>query len=113
MAKLHDFDQSGVYDLIVVDTPPTAHALDFLDAPRKLSEAIDSPAIDWFRKLQGEGGSRWSLVGAPAIAMPTGLGPSVLPLGLQLVGAPGDDDRLLRAAAWVEALLPSIGLPPI
>ena len=63
MAKLHDFDRSGQWDLIVVDTPPTAHALDFLDAPRKLSEAIDSPAIDWFRKLQGSGGSRWSLVG--------------------------------------------------
>jgi Asp-tRNA(Asn)/Glu-tRNA(Gln) amidotransferase A subunit family amidase len=57
--------------------------------------------------------SRWSLVGAPAIAIPTGLGPSGLPLGLQLVAAPGDDDRLLRAAAWVEARLPSIGLPQI
>jgi anion-transporting ArsA/GET3 family ATPase len=63
MAKLHDFDRSGNWDLVVVDTPPTAHALDFLDAPRKLSEAIDSPAIEWFRKLRGEGGSRWSLVG--------------------------------------------------
>ena len=63
MAKLHDFDRTGKWDLIVVDTPPTAHALDFLDAPRKLTEAIDSPAIEWFRKLQGEGGSRWSLVG--------------------------------------------------
>jgi anion-transporting ArsA/GET3 family ATPase len=63
MTKLHDFDKSGKYDLIVVDTPPTAHALDFLDAPRKLTEAIDSPAIEWFRKLQGEGGSRWSLIG--------------------------------------------------
>jgi anion-transporting ArsA/GET3 family ATPase len=63
MAKLHDFDRSGEWDLIVVDTPPTSHALDFLDAPRKLSEAIDSPAIEWFRKLQGEGGSRWSVVG--------------------------------------------------
>ena len=63
MAKLHDFDREGRYDTIVVDTPPTAHALDFLDAPRKLSEAIDSPAIEWFRKLQGQGGSRWSLVG--------------------------------------------------
>jgi anion-transporting ArsA/GET3 family ATPase len=63
MAKLHDFDRSGQWDLVVVDTPPTAHALDFLDAPRKLSEAIDSPAIEWFRKLRGEGGSRWSLVG--------------------------------------------------
>ncbi|HEX4420403.1 MAG TPA: ArsA-related P-loop ATPase [Kofleriaceae bacterium] len=63
MAKLHDFDKTGEWDLIVVDTPPTANALDFLDAPSKLSEAIDSPAIEWFRKLQGEGGSRWSLVG--------------------------------------------------
>ncbi len=63
MAKIHDFDREGAYDLIVVDTPPTAHALDFLDAPRKLTEAIDSPAVEWFRKLQGESGSRWSLVG--------------------------------------------------
>lgn len=63
MAKLHDFDQTGVWDTIIVDTPPTAHALDFLDAPRKLSEAIDSPAIDWFRKLQSGSGSGWSLVG--------------------------------------------------
>lgn len=63
MAKLHDFDQTGAWDTIVVDTPPTAHALDFLDAPRKLSEAIDSPAIEWFRKLQGGSGSGWSFVG--------------------------------------------------
>jgi anion-transporting ArsA/GET3 family ATPase len=63
MAKLHDFDATNQWDLIVVDTPPTAHALDFLDAPRKLSEAIDSPAIDWFRKLQGGSGSSWSIVG--------------------------------------------------
>jgi anion-transporting ArsA/GET3 family ATPase len=63
MAKLDEFDRQGIWDTIVVDTPPTAHALDFLDAPRKLSEAIDSPAIEWFRKLQGGSGSRWSLVG--------------------------------------------------
>ena len=52
----------GRWDTIVVDTPPTANALDFLDAPRKLAEAIDSPAVDWFRKLQGGSGG-WSLVG--------------------------------------------------
>lgn len=63
MTKLHDFDRSGEWELIVVDTPPTAHALDFLDAPRKLTEAIDSPAIEWFRKLQGGSGSGWSIVG--------------------------------------------------
>ena len=63
MAKLHDFDRTGEWELIVVDTPPTSHALDFLDAPRKLSEAIDSPAIEWFRRLRGQDSSRWSVVG--------------------------------------------------
>lgn len=63
LTKLQEFDATGQWDLIVVDTPPTAHALDFLDAPQKLTAAIDSPAIDWFRKMQGGGGSRWSIVG--------------------------------------------------
>ena len=55
--------------------------------------------------------TRWTLTGAPAITIPTGLGPSGLPLGLQLVGAPADDDRLVRAAMWAEAMLPSPGVP--
>jgi Asp-tRNA(Asn)/Glu-tRNA(Gln) amidotransferase A subunit family amidase len=50
--------------------------------------------------------SRWTFVGAPAIVIPTGLGPSGLPLGLQLVAARGADRRLLAAAAWAEWLLP-------
>lgn len=57
--------------------------------------------------------SRWSLTGAPAITIPTGLGPHGLPLGLQLVAAPGDDDRLLAAAMWAEARLPGIGAPDL
>lgn len=63
MAKLQEFDATGEWELIVVDTPPTAHALDFLDAPQKLTQAIDSPAIEWFRKMQGGSGSGWSVVG--------------------------------------------------
>ncbi len=57
--------------------------------------------------------TRWSLIGAPAIVIPSGLGPKRLPLGLQLVGAPGDDRRLIAAAAWCEAKVPWIGAPPI
>jgi Asp-tRNA(Asn)/Glu-tRNA(Gln) amidotransferase A subunit family amidase len=57
--------------------------------------------------------SRWSLVGAPAIVIPSGLGPQRLPLGLQLVAAPGDDRRLLAAAAWCEERVPPIGRPPL
>ena len=37
MAKLQEIDRAGRYDLVIVDTPPTAHALDFLDAPSKVA----------------------------------------------------------------------------
>ncbi len=48
MEKLQALRESGTYDLIVLDTPPTANALDFLDAPERMVEAIDSPAMRWF-----------------------------------------------------------------
>ncbi len=35
------------FDRIVLDTPPTSNALDFLDAPERLIEAIDSAAMRW------------------------------------------------------------------
>ncbi len=35
------------YDLIVLDTPPTSDALDFLDAPARLIETLDSAALRW------------------------------------------------------------------
>jgi anion-transporting ArsA/GET3 family ATPase len=63
LATLEEFERAEEYQLLVVDTPPTAHALDFLDAPQKLSSAIDSPAIEWFRKLRGQSSSGWSMVG--------------------------------------------------
>jgi anion-transporting ArsA/GET3 family ATPase len=40
--KLHELHESGDYDLIVVDTPPTRHALDFLDAPARLTRLLDN-----------------------------------------------------------------------
>jgi anion-transporting ArsA/GET3 family ATPase len=42
MEKLHELHEEGAYDLIVVDTPPTRHALDFLDAPERLTRLLDN-----------------------------------------------------------------------
>jgi anion-transporting ArsA/GET3 family ATPase len=42
MEKLHELHEEGGYDLIVVDTPPTRHALDFLDAPERLTRLLDN-----------------------------------------------------------------------
>lgn len=42
MEKLHELHEEGGYDLIVVDTPPTRHALDFLDAPARLTRMLNN-----------------------------------------------------------------------
>jgi anion-transporting ArsA/GET3 family ATPase len=45
MEKLGQLAASGSWDLIVVDTPPSRSALDFLDAPQRLSTVLDGRLI--------------------------------------------------------------------
>nr|WP_018683915.1 ArsA-related P-loop ATPase [Actinokineospora enzanensis] len=45
MEKLGQLAAEGSWDLIVVDTPPSRSALDFLDAPQRLSTALDGRMI--------------------------------------------------------------------
>ncbi len=42
MEKLYELHREGGFDLVVVDTPPTRHALDFLDAPARLVRFLDN-----------------------------------------------------------------------
>jgi anion-transporting ArsA/GET3 family ATPase len=42
MEKLYELYEAGRFDLIVVDTPPSRSALDFLDAPRRLTRFLDN-----------------------------------------------------------------------
>jgi anion-transporting ArsA/GET3 family ATPase len=42
MEKLYELHEGGGYEIIVVDTPPTRHALDFLDAPDRLLRMLDN-----------------------------------------------------------------------
>jgi anion-transporting ArsA/GET3 family ATPase len=41
MEKLYELHERSDFDLVVVDTPPTRNALDFIDAPRRLSRFLD------------------------------------------------------------------------
>lgn len=43
----------------------------------------------------------WSLTGLPAVTLPLLVGEGGMPLGVQLVGAKGDDARLFRTANWL------------
>src|ERR1700750_1927319 len=50
MEKLYELYQEDRYDLLVLDTRPTRNALDFLDAPQRLSRFIDSRSLQFFLK---------------------------------------------------------------
>ena len=69
IAKIYELDQTGEFDLLVLDTPPTRNALDFLEAPGRISSFLEGRALRAFTR-------------------PTGLGMRVLGIGASpLLGA--------------------------
>ena len=55
MEKLFEIHAEDRYDLLVLDTPPSRNALDFLDAPRRLTQFIEGRALQVFMKPTGFG----------------------------------------------------------
>lgn len=47
MERLYEIHASGRYDLIVVDTPPTRNAIDFLEAPDRMADFFSSRLLRW------------------------------------------------------------------
>jgi anion-transporting ArsA/GET3 family ATPase len=47
MERLYDIHSSGRYDLIIVDTPPTRNAIDFLEAPERMADFFSSRLLRW------------------------------------------------------------------
>jgi len=58
MERLFEIHSSGTYDLIVVDTPPTRNALDFLEAPKRMSEFFGGRLLRWLTLPYRVGGKR-------------------------------------------------------
>jgi len=74
MEKLHAVRETGDWDLIVLDTPPTSNALDFLDAPERLAGLLDSPALRWFvQAFESTGKLSMNLMGKGAAFLLRGL----------------------------------------
>jgi anion-transporting ArsA/GET3 family ATPase len=48
LARLVDTAESGRYDLVVLDTPPASHAVDFLHAPEELNAVFESTIVSAF-----------------------------------------------------------------
>ncbi|MBZ8131931.1 amidase [Afifella sp. IM 167] len=63
-------------------------------APGEAPEGLSATGDPMFSTI-------WSLCGVPAITLPLAEGANGMPLGMQLVGARGQDGRLLRTARWL------------
>jgi aspartyl-tRNA(Asn)/glutamyl-tRNA(Gln) amidotransferase subunit A len=97
-----DFRQAfEVCDVILTPTAPsTAFAIgEKMDDPVQmyLNDVFTVPA---------------SLAGLPGLAVPAGLGADGLPLGLQLIGRPFDEETLFRVGAVLETAAAFTALPP-
>ncbi len=55
VAKLYELDQENQFDLLVLDTPPSRNALDFLDAPGRLTSFLEGRALRAFLRPTGVG----------------------------------------------------------
>jgi anion-transporting ArsA/GET3 family ATPase len=55
IAKVHELAQTGDFDLLVLDTPPSRNALDFLDAPDRLTQFFEGRALRALLKPSGIG----------------------------------------------------------
>jgi len=75
MEKLYAVKGDPSYDLVLLDTPPTQNALDFLDAPERLIGALDSAATKWFvQAFQSSGKLSFNLLAKSTAAILRGIG---------------------------------------
>ena len=103
IAKLYELDQEGDYDLLVLDTPPSRNALDFLDAPDRLTGFLEGRALRVF-------------------LAPTGLAARVVGRGTSVVSNPravpsavilasGTSSRTASATASAGSMWPAVPPP--
>jgi len=56
--RLYDIHASGRYDLVVIDTPPSRNAIDFLDAPKRMADFFGGRLLRWLTMPYRVGGKR-------------------------------------------------------
>lgn len=53
LISLYRHVNSGLYDLVILDTPPSQHTWNFLKAPEKISALFNEGVASWFRQSDG------------------------------------------------------------
>jgi anion-transporting ArsA/GET3 family ATPase len=62
MERLYELHTGGAYDLIIIDTPPTRNALDFIEAPARMADFFGGRLLRWLTLPYRVGGKRGARV---------------------------------------------------
>lgn len=62
LEKLLTCSSSGDFDLVILDTPPAQHAIEFLNAPEKIARLFNEGIAKWFRDPEGRNAGLWESV---------------------------------------------------
>ena len=84
MEALYELHEASEYDCLVVDTPPSRSALDFLEAPERLSDFVGARLLSWLAGPSRLGFHAMNLAAAPLLHVADRL------LGSELLGELGD-----------------------
>jgi amidase len=99
-ARVTDRERASAHDLATRSRallPDVFAHVDVLLAPSVIGEApvgLDATGDPLFGRI-------WTLLGTPTVAVPGLRGPNGMPLGVQVVAAPGNDGAALAAARWL------------
>lgn len=69
MEALYDLHQGREYDTVIVDTPPSRNALDFLEAPNRVSDFVGARLLSWLARPSIAGFRAFNFAAAPFLRM--------------------------------------------
>jgi anion-transporting ArsA/GET3 family ATPase len=84
MESLYELHEAGEYDCVVVDTPPSRSALDFLEAPARLSDFVGARLLTWLARPSRFGFRAMNFAASPLLRIGDRL------LGGDVLGELGD-----------------------
>ena len=84
MEALYELHEEGEYDCLVVDTPPSRSALDFLEAPERISDFVGARLLSWLAHPSRSGFHAMNFAAAPLLHIADRL------LGGEVLGEVGD-----------------------
>jgi aspartyl-tRNA(Asn)/glutamyl-tRNA(Gln) amidotransferase subunit A len=102
------FDTADIVAMPTLSRPALPIDQDFFGPIEIDNQSVENIRAAWYPYTMP-----FNLTGNPAVSLPCGFDPAGMPLAIQLIARPGEDERLLRVAALFERALPWADRVPV